>query len=348
MSEGKEKVAVLAGGISSERQISIESGRCVADALRRGGYDVITADVAPDNLRILDDRSIDVFFICLHGRFGEDGRLQEILEERGVCYTHSNSAASRAAMDKMISKTIFNNCGLSTPKAIKFHDFIKAKQIQREVPSRTGKYIVKPINHGSSVGVDIVNSAGAAKTQCNINKSISSDYMIEEFIPGREITVGILNGRALPILEIRPKTGFYDYHAKYLDNNTEYLFDTVTDAELVERISRDALKCFDCLGCRGVARVDFILADPAPAAPRSAATSDGTAYALEINTVPGMTIHSCVPKAAARIGISMGELCGSIVRQAVADYQKRKDVALVEVGADGAKTKERQAVRQGI
>jgi D-alanine-D-alanine ligase len=331
----KVKVAVLAGGISSERDISLQSGLCVAKALRSSGYDVIITDILPEDLRILDDKSVDVFFICLHGQFGEDGQLQKILEDKNLCYTHSDSDASKAAMDKITAKTYFEKAGVKTPTSIRFVDSISVGQVQQQLECSCGRYIVKPVSHGSSVGVDIVSSAEEAIIQCCINKTISSDYMIEQFIPGREITVGILNGRALPILEIRPKVGFYDYHAKYIYDDTEYLFDTITDRALIERISADALKCFDCLGCRHVARVDFILAD------------DGTAYALEINTIPGMTAHSCVPKAAAKIGVSMSELCVRIVRQAMADH-KQKDVPLLEVMTDDTKAKENKVVRQSV
>jgi len=332
----KVKVAVLAGGISTERQISIQSGQCVAEALRQGGYDVVGADVRPDNLQVLDDESIDVFFVCLHGRFGEDGRLQRILEEMGLCYTHSDSAASRLAMDKLAAKKCFAAAGVSTPAAIALADKVTKEQLQKQVADSTDNFVVKPISQGSSIGVQIVTGEEEALREARRCRKEFGDCMIEQFIAGREITVGILAGRALPILEIKPKVGFYDYHAKYLDDNTEYLFDTVTDIKLVERISRDALKCFDCSGCRHVARVDFILGD------------DGVAYVLEINTVPGMTIHSCVPKAAARIGISMVELCDSIVRQAVADYRKCRGVPLMEVGADGAKRKESKIIAQGF
>jgi len=335
MSEHKAKVAVLAGGISSERDISLQSGRCVAQALRNSGYDVVTADISPEDLRILDDKSIDVFFICLHGQFGEDGQLQQILEERGLCYTHSDSAASKAAMDKITAKTCFEKAGVKTPASIRFHDSISVGQVQRQLDCPAGRYVVKPVSHGSSVGVDIVDSAEEAIIQCCINKTISSDYMIEQYMPGREITVGILNGRALPILEIRPKVGFYDYHAKYIDDNTEYLFDTITNRNLIQRISADAIKCFDCLGCRHVARVDFILAD------------DGTAYALEINTIPGMTAHSCVPRAAAKIGVPMSKLCAGIVRQALIDH-KKKNIPLVEVITDGTEAKENKALHQSV
>jgi D-alanine-D-alanine ligase len=329
------KIAVLAGGISSERDISLQSGQCVAQALRSSGYDVIIADICPEDLRILDDVSIDVFFVCLHGQFGEDGQLQKILEDKNLCYTHSDSAASKAAMDKIAAKTCFEKAGVKTPAAIRFVDSISVGQVQRELDCPAGRYVVKPVSHGSSVGVDIVSSAEEAIIQCCINKSISCDYMIEQYIPGREITVGVLNSLALPILEIKPKVGFYDYHAKYIDEDTEYLFDTITDRSLIKNISADAIKCFDCLGCRGVARVDFILAD------------DGTAYALEINTIPGMTAHSCVPKAAARTGVSMSELCDGIVRQALADH-KKKNVPLIEVVTNGTKAKENKVIRQNV
>jgi D-alanine-D-alanine ligase len=329
------KIGVLAGGIGSERQISIESGRCVAEALRRGGYDVVTSDITPDNLDTLDDKSIDVFFVCLHGEFGEDGQLQKLLEERGLCFTHSDSSASKAAMHKVAAKRRFAAAGVNTPAAIAFDEDITKDRIEKQVGDSTGRFVIKPLANGSSVGVQMVRGIEAAIDAARRCRDEFGDAMIEQFIAGREITVGILNGRALPVLEIRPRVGFYDYHAKYLTDNTEYLFDTITDSGLVNRISGDALKCFDCLGCRGVARVDFILGD------------DGTAYALEINTVPGMTEHSCVPKAAARVGISMVELCSSIVKQAVADYHKRGS-AVMELSADGTKAKEKQILRQGV
>jgi D-alanine-D-alanine ligase len=330
------KIAVLAGGISSERQISIESGRCVVEALHGGGYDVVMSDVGPDNLHVLDDKSIDIFFICLHGRFGEDGQLQRILEDRGLRYTHSDSAACTVAMDKPAAKKCFSAAGISTPAAIEFTDGVNKERLEKQVADSAGKFVIKPVSEGSSIGVQIATGAEEALREARRCRREFGDCMIEQFIAGREITVGILAGRALPILEIRPKVGFYDYHAKYLDDNTEYLFDTITDSALVEGISRDAIKCFECLGCRGVARVDFILAD------------DGRAYALEINTVPGMTKHSCVPKAAAKIGVSMVELCDRVVREALTNGRKAKNVHLTEAATDGCKSKENQILPQGV
>jgi D-alanine-D-alanine ligase len=167
------------------------------------------------------------------------------------------------------------------------------------------RFVIKPVRQGSTIGVSIVNdpsSAVAAARQCYAQ---FGDCMIEKFIPGREITVGILKGRALPIIEIRSRTGFYDYQAKYHDEHTEYLFDTVDNPEVVADIQAAAVRCFEVLGCRHFARADFILGD------------DGVAYALEVNTIPGMTAHSLLPKAASRAGISMSDLCLRIVEMAL-------------------------------
>lgn len=329
-------MAVLSGGISSERKISILGGKCVANALREGGYEVVVSDISPDDLKILDDKSIDVFFVCLHGKFGEDGKLQRILEDRGLCYTHSDSAASEAALDKITAINYFRKAGVKCPVSLRFSDSLEAEQLAKAVPSATGKYVVKPVSEGSSVGVDIVDGAQAAIECCRANKKISDDYMIEQFIPGRELTVGVFDGLALPIMEIRPKVGFYDYHAKYIADNTEYLFDTLADKRLIGQIGDDAVKCFECLNCRGVARVDFILAE------------NGIAYALEINTVPGMTEHSCIPKAAAKIGISMPELCGEIVERALADFKKNRNTPFREIVESGKTKKENQTKQTAV
>jgi D-alanine-D-alanine ligase len=159
--------------------------------------------------------------------------------------------------------------------------------------------------------------------------------MIEEFIQGREITVGIVNGKTLPIMEIVPKVDFYNYHAKYIDDNTEYLFDTITGQRLIDKISHDAIECYNSLNCRGVARVDFLLTD------------NNVPYALEINTIPGMTTHSCVPKAAEKIGISMTDLCGKIIDRAIKDFKQNYPPNTIN-SVDGQKKEENktQSLRQ--
>ena len=300
----KLKVAVLAGGIGSERDISIQSGRCVAEALKEAGFEVVTADIRPDNLEILNDKSIDVFFPALHGKFGEDGRLQQIFENRSLLYAGSGPNASSLAFDKMASKKLFEEIGVATPVAIEFGPETDIGRLEEHLRHFANSYVVKPIRQGSSVGVNIVSTPHEAIDAAHETFNEFSDCMIEEFVPGREVTVGILHGRALPIIEIRAKSSFYDYRAKYLDEQTEYLFDTVTDTATAANLSRAAIDCFDALGCRHFARVDFLLGN------------DRIAYALEVNTIPGFTSHSLLPKAAAKAGLSMSDLCSNIIEAA--------------------------------
>ena len=301
---GKLKIAVLTGGIGSERAISIQSGHCISQALIAGGFDVVTADIQPDNLDILDDNSIDVFFPALHGKFGEDGRLQQILQDKSLVYTGSGPAESKLAFDKMASKKLFAEAGVATPAAIEFNADSDIKQLETQLKSIADEYVVKPIREGSSVGVRIVTDVQEVISTAEQTLNEFGDCMIEQFVPGKEITVGILEEQTLPIIEIRSKTSFYDYQAKYIDEQTEYLFDTIIQPALLIQIEQDAMDCFRALGCRHFARVDFILSD------------EPIAYALEINTIPGFTTHSLLPKAAEKAGLTMSELCSKIVTAA--------------------------------
>lgn len=305
-------MAVLAGGIGAERDISIQSGRCVAEALKEAGFEVVTADIRPDNLDILNDKSIDVFFPALHGKFGEDGRLQQILENRSLLYSGSGPTASSLAFDKMASKKLFEEIGVATPAAIEFGPETDIDRLEEQLRYLTNSYVVKPIRQGSSVGVSIVSTPHEAVKAAKETFSEFGDCMIEEFVPGMEVTVGILHDQALPIIEVRVKSGFYDYHAKYVDEQTEYLFDTVTDPAIAANISQAALDCFDALGCRHFARVDFLLGN------------DRIVYALEVNTIPGFTSHSLLPKAAAKAGLSMSDLCNNIVEAAYSSLAGHK------------------------
>jgi len=300
------------GGIGTERDISIQSGQCVAEALREAGFDVVTADIRPDNLDILEDSSIDVFFPALHGEFGEDGQLQQILEDKSLLYAGSGPKASKLAFDKLASKNLFTEAGVTTPKVIKFDTQMEAKELEKQLLQLSERFVVKPVRQGSTIGVTIVDgpkSALAAARECSEK---FGDCMIEEFIGGREVTVGILQSRALPIIEIRSKTGFYDYHAKYIDEETEFLFDTIDDPALTAEVQTAAMNCFRALGCRHFARADFILGD------------DRNPYALEINTIPGLTTHSLLPKAAAKMGLSMSDLCVKIVEAAYSSAAKHE------------------------
>lgn len=301
--EGSIKVAVLRGGVGREREVSLESGRYVAEALREGGFDVVASDIHPDDMQVLDRKDIDVFFLALHGEFGEDGQLQQILEDRGLIYTGSGPQASRLAFDKMASKRLFAEAGVSVPTVVEFRPDMKSKELARRLQAPSGRFVVKPIRQGSSVGVHILETRQEAIEAARQVHAEFGDCMIESFIRGRELTVGVLGRQTLPIIEIRSKTGFYDYHAKYVSDQTQYLFDPIEEEGIRAQVSRAALACFDALGCRDFARVDFILTD------------DGTPYALEANTIPGFTSHSLLPKAAARTGLSMTDLCAQIVRR---------------------------------
>ena len=305
------RVAVLRGGVGRECQVSLESGRCVAEAMQRAGLDVVASDIRPDDMQVLDRKDIDVFFLALHGEFGEDGQLQRIFEDRGLVYTGSGPEASQLAFDKMASKRRFVDAGVSVPAVVEFTRDMGPAQLDGQLKGLGERFVVKPIRQGSSVGVHVVDSRREAVAFAQQVLGEFGDCMVESFIQGRELTVGVLGRQALPIIEIRSKTGFYDYHAKYVDDRTEYLFDTIEDRDIQARVQRAALACFDALGCRDFARVDFIL------------SGDGTPYALEVNTIPGFTTHSLLPKAAAKIGLSMSDLCVRIVRTALAQRKKK-------------------------
>jgi D-alanine-D-alanine ligase len=305
------RVAVLRGGVGREREVSLESGRCVAEAMQGAGLDVVVSDIRPDDMQVLDRRDIDVFFLALHGEFGEDGQLQQVFEDRGLIYTGSGPQASRLAFDKMASKRLFTGAGVEVPAVVEFTRAMEPAELERQLQGLGERLVVKPIRQGSSVGVHVVDSREKAVTAARQVLEEFGDCMVESFVTGRELTVGVLGRQVLPIIEIRSKTGFYDYQAKYVDNRTEYLFDTIADRDVQGRVQRAALACFDALGCRDFARVDFIL------------TADGTPYALEANTIPGFTSHSLLPKAAAQVGFSMSDLCTRIVRTALAQRRRK-------------------------
>jgi D-alanine-D-alanine ligase len=307
----KLKVAVLTGGISRERDVSFQSGRLVIDALEKAGQKVVSFDIQPDNLGILDDGSIDVFFPAIHGEFGEDGQLQEILEEKGLCFTGSGPEASRTAFDKAACKKALEDTDIILPKDVFVTSSDDIESLTEKISSLGDMVVVKPLSDGSSFGVQIVETAEvAAKAAARTFQEFGS-CMVEEFVSGREITVGILNGKTLPIIEIRSKAGFYDYQAKYVSDSTEYLFDTIDDNGLVSRINSIALESFNVIGCRHFGRVDMILSNA------------GVPYFLEINTLPGFTSHSLFPKAANEAGLFNSQLCMKIIKAAMKDFNRK-------------------------
>ena len=297
------KVAVLCGWEGAERQVSLQSGRAVSNAMREVGAEVVECDIRPGSIDILDDTTIDVFFLALHGQFGEDGQLQAILSSKKLTYTGSGPKSSRCAFDKRASKEAFIAAGITTAKAIEFDSTTNCKQLRKELAYIANKFVIKPATQGSSVGVSIVTGTKAAIKGAKKCLKEFGNCIIEEFISGRELTVGIVGGRVLPIIEIKIATGFYDYKAKYVNEKTEYLFDSITDENIKAWINNAAMRCFEVLGCKDFARVDFILGD------------DGRLYAIELNTIPGFTLHSLMPKAAEYAGISMPQLCMSIVSE---------------------------------
>jgi len=305
------KIAVLAGGIGSERQVSIDSGKNIAKAISQAGLKVITSDITPDDLSILDDNSIDVFFSALHGEFGEDGQLQQILEDRNLLYVGSGPEASRLAFDKIAAKKVFRNNSISVPWELSLAEGSDEGSVMSALEKNGQKFVIKPIKQGSSVGVEIVNGCGSALHAGKKCLSEFGDCMIEEFIEGADVTVGILNGRELPVIEIRSKREFYDYQAKYLDEATGYLFDTIDDKEVIAKINRSAIRCFELLGCRHLARIDMVLAD------------NNTPYVLEVNTLPGFTEHSLLPMAANKAGLSSSQLCIEIIEAALQTFKGR-------------------------
>ncbi|MDH7598180.1 MAG: D-alanine--D-alanine ligase [Sedimentisphaerales bacterium] len=304
-------VAVLAGGISPERQVSLQSGAAAEAALRQAGHRCTCHDIGPDRLDVLEDPTIDVFFVALHGAFGEDGQLQSIMEQRHLRYTGSGPQACRLAFDKLATKRLLNDLGLCTPRYLVFgpgkHDGLLRDQV-RQLSTR---YVVKPARQGSSVGVSIVDDPDAVLDICKRTASEFGDCLVEEYIEGRELTVGVLLGRPLPVIEIRPARSFYDYQAKYDDDRTQFMFDTLP-ADLQRHIQDQAMAVFEGLGMRHLGRIDLILAP------------SGKAYVLEANAIPGLTDHSLLPKAAMHAGIPFWQMCDQLVRAAFLDTMASK------------------------
>ncbi len=294
-------ITVLMGGPSAEREVSLNSGRAVAAALRRCAHRVTCCDISPQDLSALD-KSAELIFIALHGTFGEDGQLQAILSERGIPYVGSDAASSRLAMDKAESKKKFIELGIPTPA----YEIITQRQINRGVNCWKLPAVIKPVDQGSSVDTTIAKDAFGfqAATEQVIRKY--GRCLIEEYIDGPELTVSILGDIALPVCEIRTTREFYDYTAKYLDDTTQYLFDLDLPRTLLVKIQKLSIEAHRALGCRDFSRVDWMV-DAQSRQP----------YVLEVNTIPGFTDHSLLPKAAARADLSFDQLCQQIIELAL-------------------------------
>lgn len=297
-SERPTRVLVLMGGPDAEREVSLMSGAGVAAALRENGrFEVVEQVIDRPTADEIRSFGGDVVFPVLHGQWGEGGPLQELLEEVGLPYVGCGPAAARLAMDKMRTKTILSRDGVDTPVAI---------EIAADDPCRLEPPIViKPVDDGSSVDIRIcVTESSIAEARRELHPR-RRRLMAEAFVPGREVTVGIVTGTILPFIEIKPSVEFYDYEAKYLRDDTTYVLEPDLPATTARRCADASQLAWDRLGCRDIARVDFRI------------DADGRAWFLEINTMPGFTTHSLVPMAAARAGIPMPALCGMLVESAM-------------------------------
>lgn len=307
------KVLVLMGGDSREREISLLSGAAVARALAGLGHAVEARTLASvgDVLAMRDLGAWDVVFPALHGGMGEDGRLQALLDVLGVPYALSGHLASAVAMDKAATKRILRSADIPTPDWLLVtpdRDGV-AWPDRDQLLARVGDelhwpVVVKPNADGSSVGVRIVKQPSEFAAAFDEAAAGGRDVLLETYVPGRELTAAILLGRRLPLVEIVPREGFYDFGHKYTAGASEYLCPAPVHSPLYERISGDARRAYDLLGCRGVARVDFRL--------------DGTSYScLEVNTIPGMTAQSLLPQAAACAGLPFSEVVERLLRSAL-------------------------------
>ncbi len=297
-------VAVLMGGWSAEREVSLVTGRAVARALSERGYRASEIDVDRGLPARLAELAPDVVFNALHGRFGEDGTVQGLLEIMGIPYTHSGVLASSLAMNKAMAKRVFESAGLRCPEG----HLTTIDALQNGSAPMPPPYVVKPNCEGSSVGVRIVRDADARPIDRN-DWPFGPEVLVERYIAGRELTVTVLGDRPLAVTEIRPRQSFYDYHAKYTEDQAEHLIPAPLDEALYEQALTHALRAHRALGCRGVSRADFRLDESDP---------DGL-YLLEVNTQPGMTPLSLVPEQAAHVGITFADLVVRLVEDARCD-----------------------------
>ena len=282
-------IAVVMGGNSAEREVSLESGSAVYEALITSGVSAFKFDWNGDNLDELWKKEISKVFIILHGRGGEDGQIQHELEKRNIPYTGSDSSSSRLCMDKSKSKNALRNLN------ILLSDSIVAKKGEFLTPNFAGPWAVKPVQEGSSIGISKVTSIDNLQDALE-NAWKYDDALIEKWIEGGEYTVGILNNVALPVIHIKPQENFYDYNAKYISNATEFICPADIAPELSNILQQQAIEIFNKLGCKDWGRVDFIV------------DQNNKPYFLEINTVPGMTSHSLVPTAAKSNGLTFENL----------------------------------------
>ncbi len=301
-----KRVAVLYGGISAEREVSLASGtQCIA-ALREAGFTVLPVEVGADLAAViaaLQDAKPDVVFNTLHGRYGEDGCIQGVLDWLGIPYTGSGLRASALAMDKVAAKAMFAAAGLPLAQ----HRLVTPEELEAADPLPL-PYVVKPLNEGSSVGVTIIRGGDNRRAAIARDWTYGPRIMVEPYIPGRELTVAVMGDRALAVTEIATHLAFYDYEAKYADGGSRHMIPAPVHPDAAAQAMEVAVAAHRALGCRGVSRADFRYDDTAG--------EPGRLVLLEVNTQPGMTRTSLVPEQAAHCGIPFPALCAWMVEQA--------------------------------
>lgn len=294
-----KKIGVLMGGLSAEREVSLKSGAAVLQALRDRGYDAVAIDVDRNLAQNLAKNLVEVAFVCLHGRYGEDGAVQGVMELLGIPYTGSGVLASALAMNKIYAKKMFEASGLTVAayRVLRRGESVDPASLGFDLP-----VVVKPSQEGSSVGVSIVRKPADLATALTTAFGYDEEILVEEFVRGREIQVGILDDRAIGAIEIVPKGEFYDYEAKYTDGMAEHICPPVLSEETYLQVLAAGESAHRALGCCGYSRVDFLV------------TEAGECYLLEVNTLPGMTALSLLPEIAQKVaGIGFADLVERIL-----------------------------------
>jgi len=305
------RIAVLAGGDSAERPVSLESGTQVAVALESRGHQVRLIDPQHTELSSIDWHEFDVAFLALHGTFGEDGGIQALLETWGVPYTGSGVATSRLAFSKSAAKEKFLQASIPTPAYVLIHESDRASAIELQVRKLGYPVVVKPDAQGSSIGVSIVHSPEQLPQALACCFHYGRFGILERAVVGTEWTVCLLDEETLPVIEIESQRAFFDYQAKYVDQRTQHRFEFDLPRGVVDEIAQTGARAAECVGTRGIARVDVRL------------DKFFQPWVLEVNTIPGLTPHSLVPLAAARVGMSFGELCERTIQSCLVTSESR-------------------------
>lgn len=299
-----KRIGVLMGGVSAEREVSLKSGGAVFNALKARNYDVAAIDVGHGICEVIGREGIEVAFLTLHGGYGEDGSLQGLLDVLGIPYTGSGVLASALAMDKESSKKIFLYHNIPVPPFAVISQTAAGPQLSAvsfELP-----WVIKPAAEGSSIGVSIVKEPSSLRTAIEHAAGFGKRVIVEKYIPGKEIQVGILGDRILGAVEVRPKLEFYSYEAKYTAGLTEYILPPEVRSDILRNAEKAALSAHTALGCSGATRVDLIV------------DAEGNSYVLEVNTIPGMTETSLLPKIAAQAGLDFPSLIEEILKETIA------------------------------